>query len=454
MLASLAEAVRVGKVSPRELVEEALRRIDAANGDLNAVVRVREEALAEADTLSDERRGPLAGLPLLVKDLTDVEGLPTTYGTLLYGDAAPAVADATFIARLRAAGAIVVGKTNTPSFGWNAFTDNKLFGASRNPWNLERSPGGSSGGSAAALAAGLAPLATSTDGGGSVRIPASMSGLVGYKPTQGLIGRDYAPRWMTFSTSGATGASVADVMLEMSVLEGPTPTDINALAPGSVALEPVRPARVLACATWRAGVDPAVAAAFDATVHAIDADLGVPVTRVDSPFPNGDIPAHWFTISSAELSQSLRPFEPRWDELDAGLADILRHGIGIDIANYVASQRVRYEAAATFEALLAPDAVMVVPTCNVTSWPPAGPIPQQVDDVHDPAIALNTVELNFTGHPGVTVPIGTSPEGVPIGMQIVAPRFADRLALGLAAALETARPWPQAAPGYEAFPMP
>jgi Asp-tRNA(Asn)/Glu-tRNA(Gln) amidotransferase A subunit family amidase len=115
---------------------------------------------------------------------------------------------------------------------------------------------------------------------------------------------------------------------------------------------------------------------------------------------------------------------------------------------------VRYEAAAAFEALLAPDAVMVVPTCNVTSWPPAGPIPQQVGDVHDPAIALNTVELNFTGHPGVTVPIGTSPEGVPIGMQIVAPRFADRLALGLAAALETARPWPQAAPGYEPFPMP
>src|SRR5262245_30536090 len=264
MLASLAEAVREGKISPRELVEESLRRIDAANGDLNAVVRVREEALAEADSLSDERRGPLAGLPLLVKDLTDVEGLPTTYGTHLYGDPAPAAADATFIGRLRAAGAIVVGKTNTPSFGWNAFTDNKLFGASRNPWNLERSPGGSSGGSAAALAAGLAPLATSTDGGGSVRIPASMSGLVGYKPTQGLIGRDYAPRWMTFSTSGATGATVADVMLEMSVLAGPTPTDINALAPGSVAVEAVRPARVLACATWRAGVDSAVAAAFDA----------------------------------------------------------------------------------------------------------------------------------------------------------------------------------------------
>src|SRR5262249_20306631 len=161
----------------------------------------------------------------------------------------------------------------------------------------------------------LAPLATSTDGGGSVRIPASMSGLVGYKPTQGLIGRDFAPRWITFSTSGATGTTVADVIVEMSVLAGPTATDINAPAPRSVALDPLLPARVLACPTWRAGVDPAVRAAFDATVDAISADLDVPVTRIDSPFPLGDMPAAWFTISSAELSQSLRPWEPRWDEL-------------------------------------------------------------------------------------------------------------------------------------------
>ena len=195
-----------------------------------------DEARAEADALDESRRtGPLAGLPLLVKDLQDVAGLPTTFGTPLFSDGAPAAADATIVARLRAAGAIVVGKTNTPAFGWTAFTDNKVFGASRNPWNPERSPGGSSGGSAAALAAGFAPLATTTDGGGSVRIPASMCGLVGYKPTLGTIGRDRAPRWITFSTSGATGATVADVMLEASVLAGPTGTDVNELAAGSVA---------------------------------------------------------------------------------------------------------------------------------------------------------------------------------------------------------------------------
>ena len=177
----LAAAVREKIVSPRDLVEESLRRIDAANGQLNAVVRLRAEAaLEEADALDDKRRnGPLAGVPLLVKDLTDVAGLPTTYGSPLYADASPAAADASIVARLRAAGAIVVGKTNTPAFGWTAFTDNLVYGATRNPWNHDRAPGGSSGGSAAALAAGLAPLATTTDGGGSVRIPASMCGLVG-----------------------------------------------------------------------------------------------------------------------------------------------------------------------------------------------------------------------------------------------------------------------------------
>ena len=137
MLSELAAAVRDKKVSARELVEEALHRIAAGNGSLNAVVRLRaDEARAEADALDESRRtGPLAGLPLLVKDLQDVAGLPTTFGTPLFSDGAPAAVDATIVARFRAAGAIVVGKTNTPAFGWNAFTDNKVFGASRNPWN-------------------------------------------------------------------------------------------------------------------------------------------------------------------------------------------------------------------------------------------------------------------------------------------------------------------------------
>ena len=150
----------------------------------------------------------------------------------------------------------MVGRTNTPAFGHTAFTTNTLFGPTRNPWNPERSPGGSSGGSGAAIAAAYAPLATFSDGGGSVRIPASCCGLVGYKPSMGAIGRNTLPRWWAFSTMGVAGRSVADVVLEASVMLGPAPGDFLSLPRGGVALEPTRPRRVLACRSFRADVDP------------------------------------------------------------------------------------------------------------------------------------------------------------------------------------------------------
>ncbi len=191
----LADAVRTRRVSSRQLIERALERISRLDGQLNAVVALRgdaalEEALAlDARVAAGDDPGPLAGVPVLVKDLEDVAGLRTTRGSVLFADAAPARQDGLTPARLRAAGAIVVGKTNLPEFATEGYSANLVFGATRNPWGLEWSPGGSSGGSGAALAAGLAPIATATDGGGSVRIPAALCGLVGIKPTNGLIAR-------------------------------------------------------------------------------------------------------------------------------------------------------------------------------------------------------------------------------------------------------------------------
>ena len=176
----------------------SLERIERLNPPINAVISVREQAVDEARALdgriaAGEDVGPLAGIPLLVKDMEDVEGVPSTYGSLVFADAPAAAADGLIPRRLKAAGAIVVGKTNQPEFAFAGFTDNLLYGATRNPWNLEASPGGSSGGSAAAMAAGMAPIATATDGGGSIRIPAGCCGLVGLKPTNGVIGRDAGP---------------------------------------------------------------------------------------------------------------------------------------------------------------------------------------------------------------------------------------------------------------------
>ena len=185
MLHELAASVREGRVTSEALVTESLARIERLDGSIGSVVSTRgADALAEAAAIdariaSGEDSGPLAGLPLLVKDNEHVAGLPTTFGSLLRGDAPPAERDCEVVARLRAAGAIVVGKTNLPEFAFEGFTSNRLFGDTGNPWAIEWSPGGSSGGSGAALAAGLAPLATGTDGGGSIRIPAAFCGLVG-----------------------------------------------------------------------------------------------------------------------------------------------------------------------------------------------------------------------------------------------------------------------------------
>ena len=195
MLAELASGVRERRVSGADLVTMSLERIEKLDPSLNSVVAVRADlALADARALDErvaagDEAGPLAGLPMLVKDNQDVTGMRTTYGSRTHADAPPAEADSLVVARLRAAGAIVVGKSNVPEFTFEGYTANPLFGATRNPWAPEWSPGGSSGGSGAALAAGMCAIATATDGGGSVRIPAGFCGLAGLKPTGGGIGR-------------------------------------------------------------------------------------------------------------------------------------------------------------------------------------------------------------------------------------------------------------------------
>ncbi|MBK9178539.1 MAG: amidase [Acidimicrobiales bacterium] len=453
MLTELAAAVRGGRVEPVELVEESLRRIEAGNGALNAVISVRpDEARAEARA-SSGRDGPLAGLPLLVKDMARCKGSVTTMGSPLFAGAAPDTVDDVAVARLRAAGAIVVGRTNSPAFGHAGFTTNRLYGATCNPWNLDRSPGGSSGGSAAALAAGFAPLATTSDGGGSVRIPASCCGLVGYKPSMGAIGRNVLPRWIHFSTQGVTAASVDDVLAQAEVVLGPAVGDYLGLPRAGVALAPSAPARVLACRSFRAGVDPVIEAAFEEALDEL-AGVGFPVERVEPP-SDSSVAEAWFVMSAAELAQSLLDVRDQWPSFEASLAFVLDYGAAVGATDYIAAERRRHEVSARFDDLLGADAVLVVPTVNVTSWGPEGPLPTSVGSVvDDPAVAVNTNDLNFTGHPAVSVPLGRDADGVPFGLQIVAPRFADGLALGLAQAWERRRPWPEVAPGYEPFGPP
>jgi Asp-tRNA(Asn)/Glu-tRNA(Gln) amidotransferase A subunit family amidase len=447
--AELAAAVRDGRVTPRQLVEDALNRIERYDGDLNAVVALRADAaLAEADT--HPRTGALAGLPLLVKDLARTVGLTTTFGSPWYADAPPDDIDDIVVTRLKAAGAIVVGKTNSPAFGHTAFTTNKVFGATRNPWNTSRSPGGSSGGSAAALAAGLIPLATSSDGGGSTRIPAALCGLVGFKPTAGAIGRGVLPRWLEFSSMGCTGAGVDDVLTEAEVVLGAAAGDLMSLPRRAIDLAPALPTRIVACPTLRSGVDDVIATAFDDLLVAIEQDLGLPVERVDE-LTSYDCGRHWFTIATAELAQSLSEYRDRWDDLEPSLRQMVEMGAAVSTFDYIAAARHRWAECAKVDALLGGGAVAVVPTTNAVAWAPEGPLPTSAGGVDDSWGAVNTADFNFTGHPAVSVPLGRDNAGVPFGVQIIAPRCEDGLALGLAQAWERLRPWPRVADGFTEF---
>ncbi|MFM9225767.1 MAG: amidase [Actinomycetota bacterium] len=449
MLAELAAQVRAGSIDPVDLVEESLRRIGAAAG-INAVVAVHADE-ARATARSHDRRGALAGLPFLVKDMARVAGHVTTSGSRLYANGPADQVDDVLVARLRGAGAILIGRTNSPEFGATAYTSNDVFGATRNPWNTAMSPGGSSGGSTAALAAGLAPIATTSDGGGSVRGPAALSGLVGYKPTMGAIGRNILPRWIGFSTQGTTGASVADVVTESSVTIGETRGDWLNVPRAGLRLAPEMPRRVFACRTFRTDVDADIEANFERTLAALEAD-GVRIERVDPPSDNDTIWA-WFTISTAELRQSLLHEEHRWDQMTDYVQNQLRFAATVTIEAYIAAQRMRHEVSARFDDLLGDDAVIVVPTANARAWPAGGPLPQRAGSTDDPMVTLNTPDNNFTGHPAVSVPMGLDDNGVPCGFQIVAPRFADGLALGLAARIEAIQPWPLTAPGYSVFSL-
>ena len=449
MLEELAHSVRNGEIDPVDLVNESLRRIEAA-ADINAVTAVyAEEALAAAR--NHPRTGAMAGLPLLVKDMARVKGHVTTSGSRLYVDGPVDEMDDTVVERLRAAGAIVIGRTNSREFGATATTVNPVFGATRNPWNKDKAPAGSSGGSAAALAAGLSPLATTSDGGGSVRGPASACGLVGYKPTMGAIGRNILPRWIEFSTQGATGATVADVVYEANVTLGAARGDFLSVPRAGVNLFPVRPRKVLAVRSFRKDVDPEIEAAFERTLATLEAG-GMPVERVAAPSDTDTMWA-WFTISTAELVQSLRHEKDRWSEMSDYVQMQLAFGDTVTLDAYIAAQRKRHEVSARFDDLLVDGAVIVTPTSNARSWPAEGPMPSKAGKTTDPMIAQNTGDNNFTGHPAVTVPMGLDDHGVPIGIQVTAPRFEDGLALGLAEHLENVQPWPLCAPGYTRFSL-
>jgi len=452
----LAALIRRRELSPVELMEATLARIEAINPRLNAFVRMRppERLLADAQTVADRLArgddvGPLAGLPLGVKDLEDAIGLPTTHGSLLFKDH-HSTFDTIQVERLKRAGAIMIGKTNTPEFGYTAFTTNRVFGTTRNPWNLERTPGGSSGGSSAAVAGGLVALATASDGGGSVRIPASYTGLVGLKPTQGRIpwGPEEMLRCSATIVSGPLTRSVADAALWLDVTVGPHPADPFSLPhPGLSYLEAIqRSPRVLRIAynptLGYARMETHVRREVEAALRALEG-VGHHVEPIDRGIP--DVVLDWARLMASEDLAYLTPWLGDSEHLlDEGYRPGLELARQTTPADMGPVLRVRMQLVRYLEQLFSEFDLLATPTVPTVAFPAEGPLPIEVEGqfiaTAGGGIAY-TYPFNFSGNPAISLRAGLSDDRLPVGLQLVAPRFREDLLLQVAAQYEQARPW-------------
>jgi Asp-tRNA(Asn)/Glu-tRNA(Gln) amidotransferase A subunit family amidase len=449
-LSDLVDDVTALRISARELVSAALSRIEEL-AELNAFVALDgESALAEAAALDErlaagEDVGPLAGIPIGVKDLEDAIGFVTTFGSAAHEHDAPASADSLLVERLRAAGCIIVGKTNTPEIGWKGDTDNAIFGPTRNPWNMNHSPGGSSGGSAAAIAAGLVPLCTGSDGGGSIRIPSSICGLSGMKTSLGRVpaGGPNAPGWGHLSHKGPMALRIRDVVLALDAVIGPDPSDIRSLpmpeASWSRSLaDPHPPRRVAWSPTLGyAPVDSEVLAVCEAAVKLLE-QQGTEVVVVDEVWPDDPGPA-WLTLTGIYNIRTLGPYRDTevWERVDPGLMAVIEWAeSSVSAVDFARAEDMCHRLNLRLVELFHDCSALLTPT--VAGQPPAIGGLGTFDGVEDPNWIRFTYPFNMTRSPAGTVCAGFTRGGLPVGLQVVGPQHADVAVLRLLAVLEDA----------------
>lgn len=460
----LAETIRSGERSPIDVIDACLARISDRNHRTNAFVTVAEETAREAARDAEravengDDLGPLHGVPVAVKDLNATAGIRTTFGSPLFADNVPD-ADDVLVKRMKDAGAIVVGKTNTPEFGHKGTTDNPVFGATGTPYDPTRTAGGSSGGSAAAVADGLVPIAQGSDGGGSIRIPASCCNVVGIKPSFGRVPSDSRPDGFShtpFGQAGPLARTVGDAALLLSVLAGPSDTDPFSLpADGTDYLAavdaPVDDVRVAYSPDL--GIFPLERRVRDVVDDAVD-DLSRAVDAVDRVDPDFEHDREtmldsWMTgyrVGMAERASLLAergidPFDHR-DEVTPEVIDGMEAGTSYSAVEYKRKDVVRTSVFDAIQALFEEYDLLITSTVALPPFETETLGPDEVagEAVHPLYGWFLTWPFNMTDHPAASVPAGFV-DGVPVGLQVVAPRFGDERTISIAAAIERTRPW-------------
>jgi amidase len=448
-LAKQAALVRAGEVGSRELVELYLERIGRLDPQLNAYSVVLEErALIEADQ-ADSRRAagddrPLLGVPVAIKDCADVAGTVTTVGTAAHGPAA--TEDAELVRRLRAAGCVILGKTTLPELAITGTTEGPAFGVTRNPWDLDRTPGGSSGGSAAAVAAGLAAAGHATDGAGSIRIPAACCGLFGLKPQRGRVplAPDDEQHWNGLSVAGAVTRGVLDNALFLDAVAGPGP------APGGPALERPfadaareAPGKLRIAVSLRpplmARLSPEVRQGIDATAELLRG-LGHEVEYVEPPLTEWltEVLPRYLKGIEREAASMVRP-----DRLARRTRGFARLGSLIPQALLDRALRIEAQVAERYNRVFANADVVMTPTM---ATPPPGAAQWEGLSALRTLTEMTMVYpycvvWNATGQPAAAVPAGFTAAGLPLSVQLIAKPEQDHLLLSLAAQIEAERPW-------------
>ncbi|MFQ5426167.1 MAG: amidase [Gaiellales bacterium] len=447
--AELGGAFRSRELSPVEVAKVLLSRIDEVDESLNAFClldsdeTLRQARAAESRLASGEPLGPLDGVPVAIKDVFLTAGWPTLKGSKIVDQDQQWNDDAPAVARLREAGAVFVGKTTTPEFGWKGLTDSPLVGVTRNPWDTALTPGGSSGGSAAALAAGMAPLALGTDGGGSIRIPGSFTGTTGIKPTFARV-----PHWPmspfgTLAHAGPMARTVADTALLLQVLAGDDARDWTALPTNTVDFPAsldggVAGLRVAFSLTLGyVDVDPEVAAAVAKAAEVFES-LGARVVAHDPGFSD---PLHtwevlWYAGAAAvvaDLDEQQRAL------LDPGLDEITAEGASLTALDYMRAVQERIGIAVTLSAMLSDDFdLLLTPTMPIPPFTAGAEVPRDWPHRRWQTWAPFSLPFNLSQQPAATLPCGLNAEGLPIGLQIVAAKHRDDLVLRAARAYETA----------------
>jgi len=457
-----ARLIRQGDASAREVVTSSLERLHAAQATLNTFVCTdAESALIAADAIDAARRAgealpPLAGVPFGVKDLEDCRGFPTTRGSRWFANRGPATRDEIHVARFRAAGAIPIGKTCTPEFGAWGYTASPLLGVTRNPWNPARTPGGSSGGTAAAVSAGVIPFGTASDGGGSIRGPGASCGLPGLRPTYGRVPNLGVTRQAQNAVVFALATTVADTALLLDIAAGPDPRDRTCLPPSGLRYRDVIDQLDVTGlrATWSADlgfvvVDPEVERIAGRAAASLIA--GADLTPTGRSVVLDDYIMLYVHLEGADRYVDVPDdWLERVEELDPLVVEGWRQGASVTLPAFAQVERRRRTLEQRVAEVFEHTDVLLTPTNGCPPFAAEGPMPTQIAGrrCHGGHAALLTMLANIVNLPSITLPAGVTADGLPIGLMVTAPRHREDICLRLARIWEQVQPWPRHAPGH------